>query len=132
MVTIGIRAAPKTVTFAIYDSDIRRIINLEEIRIPAAFTVPDGLKYLRSNLLDVLREFEVERAGIRLTEAVASTNIERVQIEGVIQEAAKLGVKTTAVKPLVDGDENYAIEGWGQMSKEGREAVLTAVGAANA
>jgi hypothetical protein len=87
MITIGIRAAPKVVTFAIYDTDEEAILNVEEIKIPAAFDTPSALKYVRSNLLDVLREYQVERAGVRITEALATPNVERIQIEGVIQEA---------------------------------------------
>jgi hypothetical protein len=85
MITIGIRAEPSAVTFAIYNSDTtNEIVNVEEIKIPAAFDVADRLKYIRSNLLDVIREFRVESAGVRVTEpnADASTGI---QIEGMIQ-----------------------------------------------
>jgi hypothetical protein len=63
MITIGIRAAPKVVTFAVYDSENRALVNVEEIRIPAAFSTPDALKYLRSNLLDVLREVKNRQGG---------------------------------------------------------------------
>ncbi|WP_262030162.1 hypothetical protein [Microvirga sp. Mcv34] len=151
MITIGIRAAPRVVTFAIYDSEAQAIINIEEIKIPAAFSTPDGLKYLRSNLLDVLREFEVEQAGVRVTEPSAqSASVERTQIEGVIQEAfassnltryyvgqissisARLGIDRKKFKPLVDGEDEYPVENWNKMSKEEREAVLCAVGATNA
>src|SRR5690606_1890353 len=79
MITIGIRAAPKCVTFAIYDTEAKSVLNVEEIKIPAAFETPAALKYVRSNLLDVLREYQVERAGVRVTESVASSNIERIQ-----------------------------------------------------
>ena len=65
MITIGIRAQPKGLTFAIFDKDANIVLNVEDIKIPAAFTVPEGLKYLRSNLLDVLREYSVARAGVR-------------------------------------------------------------------
>jgi hypothetical protein len=44
------------------------IVNVERIKLPAAFATPDSLKYLRSNLVDVLREFKVEKAGVRATE----------------------------------------------------------------
>jgi hypothetical protein len=151
MITIGIRAAPRVITFAVYDSEQRMIINVEDIKIPAAFSTPDALKYLRSNLLDVLREYRVERAGVRVTEPTAkSLSIERVQIEGVIQEAfasselsayyvgqissisARLGIDRKQFKPLVAGDENFGIENWKAMSVEQREAVLCAVGAVNA
>jgi hypothetical protein len=62
-------------------------VNVEEIKIPAAFDVPDRLKYIRSNLLDVIREFRVESAGVRVTEPNADASTERIQIEGVIQES---------------------------------------------
>jgi hypothetical protein len=148
MVTIGIRAAPTAVTFVIYDSDAQQVINVEEIKIPAAFSTPEGLKYLRSNLLDVLREYKVVNAGIRVTEPTAqSPSIERAQIEGVIQEAfasselaayyvgqissisKRIGIPRERFKPLVAGEEEYDLENWGQMKKEQREAVLCAIGA---
>ena len=88
VITIGIRAAPSAVTFAVYNTDAKEVVNVEQIIIPAAFTTPDRLKYLRSNLLDVLREFKVEQAGVRVTEPSAKmANVDRIQIEGVIQEA---------------------------------------------
>ncbi|WP_152048535.1 hypothetical protein [Aureimonas psammosilenae] len=151
MITIGIRAAPREVTFAVYDTDTETVINVEEIKIPAAFQTPDALKYLRSNLLDVLREYGVEKAGVRVTEPSAqSLNIPRIQIEGVIQEAfassrltayyvgqissisSKVGIDRKRFKPLVEGREGYDVDGWEDMKKEGREAVLCAIGAANA
>ena len=151
MITIGIRAAPKIVTFAVYDSDSRTVINVEEIKIPVAFSLPDRLKYVRSNLLDVLREYKIVQAGIRETEPAAqSSNIERIQIESIIQEAfasselkgyyvgqiasisAKIGIDRTEFKPLVEGSREYHVENWTAMTAAAREAVLCAVGAANA
>lgn len=151
MITIGIRAAPKIVTFAVYDSAAPRILNVEEIKIPAALTVPEQLKYVRSNLLDILREYKVERAGIRETEPSSQhLNIHRIQMEGVIQEAfasselsgyyvgqissisARLRIDRTAFKPFVDGDVDYPlVENWNKMTPAAREAVLCAVGAVN-
>lgn len=149
MITIGIRAAPKAVTFAVYDSCSSAVINVEKISIPAAFHTPDALKYLRSNLLDVLHEYKVEWAGIRATEPNSQTiNIDRVQIEGVIQEAfassaltgyyighissisARLGVPRTDFKRLISGELDSGIENWASMSTEAREATLCAKGAA--
>jgi hypothetical protein len=133
-----------------FRSEANTIVNIEEIRIPAAFATPDGLKYLRSNLLDVLREFKVERAGVRASEPSAQNpNIARIQIEGVIQEAfasselsayyvghissisSRLGIERTAFKPFVDGAQEYPVENWNEMSKIEREAVLCAIGAVN-
>lgn len=151
MITIGIRAAPTVVTFAIYDSQRRTVVNVEEIKIPAAFSAPDALKYLRSNLLDVLREFKVAKAGVRASEPSAqSMSIERIQIEGVIQEAfasnelvayyvghissisKRIGIPRNEFKPLVAGEQDYDIENWSEMSTMEREAVLCAIGAVDA
>ena len=148
MKTIGIRATPKAVTFAIFDTEQKTVLNVEELKIPAAFPTPAALKYLRSNLLDILREYSVECAGVRVTEPNAqSMSIERIQIEGVIQEAfsssdlkfyyvgqissisKRLGFERTMFKPLVAGDEDPGVENWKNMSKEGREAILCAMGA---
>ena len=148
MITIGIRAEPKGLTFAIYDANEPRVINVEMIRIPAAFSTPEGLKYVRSNLLDVLREYEVVRAGVRVTEPNAqSINIDRVQIEGVVQEAfasstvegyyvgqissitSRLGIARTEFKPLVAGERDHPVDGWSDLSPQAREAILCAQGA---
>ena len=151
MKTIGIRATPNAVTFAIFDTEQGAIINVEEIKIPAAFPTPAGLKYLRSNLLDVLREYAVECAGVRVTEPSAiSKSIERIQIEGVIQEAfassdlhsyyvgqissisKRLGFDRARFKPMIAGDEDPGVENWKKLSKEAREAILCAMGAKDA
>ncbi len=150
MKTIGIRATPKVVTFAIYDTDDGSIVNVEEIKIPAAFETPAALKYVRSNLLDVLREYGVERAGLRITEGLANPSIERIQIEGVILEAfasselksyyigqiasisRRIGIDREDFKPFADGKKDPGVENWGKMSKEEREAILCAIGAKDA
>ncbi|QKY06557.1 hypothetical protein G8765_01435 [Janthinobacterium lividum] len=151
MRTIGIRASPSVVTFAVFDDANGEIINVEEIVIPLAFSTPAALKYVRNNLLDVLREFEVEKAGIRATESNSQTlNIARIQLEGVIQEAfassnlaayyigqissisARIGIERADFKPYVDGTKSWEVENWTQLSKEQREAVLCAIGAVNA
>ena len=151
MFAIGIRATPKKVIFAIYDTEDQIIITVDEIKIPAAFAAPDALKYVRSNLLDILREYNVHAAGVRATEPNAkSTNITRIQVEGVILEAfassslrsyyigyvssisARLRMERKDFKPMVDGDKIPEVENWLDLNKEQREAVLCAMGAENA
>lgn len=151
MKTIGIRAAPSAVTFAVYDSDGHAVVNVEQIIVPAAFDTPDALKYIRSNLLDVLREYGVTRAGVRATEPSArSPSVARIEIEGVIKEAfassdleafyighissmaSRLGIERADLKPIIDGEVDPGIENWGSMNKEQREAILCAKGAVNA
>lgn len=150
MITIGIRAAPGAVTFAVIDIDTNTVINVEKIKIPAAFERPDALKYVRSNLLDILREYKVERAGIRETESIADSNTERTQLEGVIQEAfasselkgyyvgqiasisSRAGFESKRFKLMVAGEDDPGVENWEKMTKEAREAILCAMGAKNA
>lgn len=152
MITMGLRAAPKCVTFAIFNSEANEIVNVEDIQIPAAFEWPVALKYVRSSVLDVLREYGVERAGVRTSEPVAqSLSVERIQVEGVIQEAfassslegyfagpiavgsAMLRVERTSFKPMTkEGRNDMEVDGWEEMSEVRREAVLYAIGASNA
>lgn len=151
MRTIGIRAAPKAITFVVYDSSENQILNVEDITIPAAFEAPDALKYIRNNLLDILREYQVEHAGIRVTEPSAqSPNIQRIQIEGVIQEAfassalisyyvgqissisARLSINRADFKKYIDGTLDWQVENWASLNEKQREALLCAVGAARA
>lgn len=149
---MGLRAAPKAVTFAIYDSATEALVNIEDILVPAAFEFPEALKYIRSNILDVLRMYGVEKAGVRTTEPVAqSPSIERIQIEGVIQETfasstmtgyfagpiaivcSALKMDRTTFKPMVkSGRNDLEVEAWDKMSEARREAVLCAIGAVNA
>ena len=149
--TIGIRAAPRAVTFVIYDSDADEVLNVEDIKIPVAFDAPDALKYIRNNLLDILREYSVEKAGIRVTEPNAqTTSIERIQIEGVIQEAfassslkdyyvgqissisSRLEIPRADFKKYIEGALEWDVENWEELDEKQREALLCAIGAARA
>jgi hypothetical protein len=149
MITLGIRVSPKSVTFVIYDLLLEQIVNVESLQIPVAFSPPDALKYVRNNMLDILREYKVTSAGIRTTESNAkSMSIERIQLEGVIQEAfassglvsyyvgqistisARLGIPRTDFKLYVDGSKAWNVEGWKELNIVEREAMLCAIGAA--
>lgn len=148
MRAIGIRAAPKAITFAVYDPQEDKLINVEDLRVPRAFYTPDALKYIRSTVLDILREYSIESAGIRVTEPSAqSVNISRIQIEGVVQEAfassalksyyigqissisKRVGIDRSDFKCFIDGSRTWPVEGWLGFNKEEREAVLCAIGA---
>lgn len=151
MITIGIRVAPTFVVFAIFDTETSVVQTVEKIVVPAAFEPPDALKYVRSNLLDILREYEVEKAGLRTTEPSAQAkNIARIQLEGVILEAfassdlkayyighvssiaAKVGIERNQFKPMIENRQSPNIENWDAMKKEEREAILCAKGAEHA
>lgn len=146
---IGVRASPTEVVYCVFDTDRSEIINIGKISIPKSLGVPEQLKHVRLNLLDVLREYDITEAGIRILEPTAQRiSIERVQIEGVIQEAlassevrqyyvgqisniaSRNGLKRTEFKPLVDGEMMLeGFENWDDLTKTEREAVLCAMGA---
>jgi hypothetical protein len=152
MRTIGIRVAPKRVTFVVFDVDEAKIVNVEGITVPKAMDTPEQLKFVRNTILDVIREYGVEWAGIRVAEGNAkSLSIERIELEGVIQEAFassdlegyfcgriasianKLGIPRTQLKSHLDGEVDYGVvENWMKHNKEEREAIVAAMGAAHA
>lgn len=152
MNTMGIRARPDAITIAVYDSSSERILNVEDIRIPNALSVPESLKYVRNNILDALREYAIKKAAIRIIESNAKrVPIRRVEIEGVVQEAfassgltsylcaqisslsARIGIPRKDFKRYTDGELSMnCIDNWDSLSKEQREAVMAAVGATNA
>jgi len=102
--------------------------------------------------LDIIREYNVFRAGIRTVEPIAqSLSIERIQIEGVIQEALASStvekyysgpIATIAAKNNMPRDEfkkctskngEYErVENWKEHSEKEKEAILAALGAVNA
>lgn len=146
MITVGLRVAPSEVTYALFDTDQQKVVDVDEIVVPSAMAWPAALKYVRSNLLDILREYGVSLAGIRLTENNAKTpSIERMHLEGVIQEAfasstlkgyfagaiptmaARLGLSSTELKSIIAGDNHFEIENWEAMSDKGREALIAAM-----
>lgn len=151
MNTLGIRAKPNAITIAVYDADNSQLLNVEDIKIPNALSVPESLKYVRNNVLDVLREYSIRRAALRIIESNSQTiAIHRVEIEGVVQEAfassmlesyfcgqisslsARLGIERKKFKKYVDGELIFdTIEEWAELTKEQREAVLAAIGASN-
>jgi len=109
MRTLGIRAKPREVVFAVFDTEDRSLLNVEVIKIPKALATPDGLKYVRNNVLDIIREYDIDRAGIRVTESSAQTlSVERIEIEGVIQEAfaSSLLLQRSAVMLPIHGTQH--------------------------
>lgn len=149
MSKLGIRVAPKQVTFSIVENNNEQVINIESLKVPAALSAPETLKYIRYNILDIIREYDVEHAGIRTIESSSQRrSIERIQIEGVIQEAfasspvkdyyvgqisnisKRAKIRRTDFKKYIDGDLDYErIENWKDLSREQREATLCALGA---
>ena len=148
MNSIGFRVSPKVVTFAIYDTEEEKIVNIEQLKVPSSLKLPEKLKFIRFSVLDIMREFNVEVAGIRETESSAPTNATRLQLEAVIQEAFAssdltryrigqiasiskwLGFPRQDFNKYRSNELDYeAIEQWSSLNAEEREAVFVAIGA---
>ncbi|RWF24031.1 MAG: hypothetical protein EOS64_09170 [Mesorhizobium sp.] len=146
MITIGLRVSPSEVTYALVDNESEAVVDVDQIVIPTAMAKPVALKYVRSNLLDILREYSVTRACIRLAENNAKAmSIDRLHLEGVIQEAfassdlkgyfagaipalaARLGLSGADLKPIIDGGNHFDVKGWEDFSVKQREALLAAM-----
>lgn len=146
---LGLRASPTEVTFTVFDEESNSIVTIDQIKVPKVLESPEALKHIRFNILDIIREYSITNAGIRITESSSQQlSIERIQIEGVIQEAfassalksyytgqvsnisKRIGIDRKTFKPFIDGEQNFDdVEGWGKLSKNERESVLCALGA---
>lgn len=148
---LGIRVSPKAIYFSIFDSNEKEFKNIEKIIVPQALIIPEKLKYIRNNILDLLREYHIEKAGIKITEGNAqSISIERLYLEGVIQEtfassqvvsyktlmlsgiASRLNTNAKELKKYIeDKPNNVGIEmDISEFNKEEIEAMLVAVAVA--
>jgi retron-type reverse transcriptase len=151
--SIGIRITPSTAYFSIvsYENDELEIIVVDKINNPKALNIPEQLKFLRNTLCDIINEFDITNACIRITESNAqSISVPRIYIEGVIQElfasstivkyyvgqisniSANLSIERAQFKPYAEGKENFMdIENWGKYSLEERESLMSAISALN-
>jgi hypothetical protein len=151
--SIGIRVTPSTVYFSVvtYENEELEITLVDKINNPKALNIPEQLKFLRNTLCDIINEFSITNACIRITESNAqSINITRIYIEGVIQElfasstiikyyvgqissiSANLEIERATFKPFAEGKETFlGIENWQTFSLEQRESLMSAVSALN-
>ncbi len=148
MTSIGIRVEPKTIHLALINDDIHTF----KINVPLSLGTPQKLKYIRTTVLDILRQYEVQSGGIREQESTTyKPNIDRAQIEAVIVEAfassslknyfygrlvtmARLNrIPHAQIKDNIAGKMNTLdISGWDEYSEQFRESILCAIGAKNA
>jgi hypothetical protein len=150
---IGIRCSPKKIYYSIikFDGDHFTLSN-QVLIIPKSFDIPNKLKYVRKTFLDIIREYDVRKAGIRITEYnVQSPDLFRIMLEAVIQEliassnistyftgvknsiVSKLGMPNDGyISSIIEGSEVYqGINDWGTFSLEHRESILVGFAAQN-
>lgn len=148
MNAIGIRVAPKEIHFTIIDLAKKSIISIDKLIVPLALSTPEKLKFIRNNLLDILTEYDITKAGIRIPESNAQTiSIERTQIEGVIQElfasstlttyyigqiasiSKKINIDRSDFKKFISGELDFkTVENWNNLTAMDKESLFTALG----
>ena len=148
---IGIRVSPKVVYYSIINESKNEfeIIIVDKLVVPLALGLPEQLKYIRSTFIDILNEFNVQVACLKVTEPFAqSANLLRVGIEAVIQElmasstitnyftgqissiSAKIGFDRNDFNRYKDAEIVFNdIESWGDFSSDERESLLAAFSA---
>ncbi|MBP0047496.1 hypothetical protein H9C73_02010 [Marinobacterium sp. AK62] len=147
---LGIRVEPKKTNFVVLGkvNGQFEVINSEVIKVPSALDFPEKLKYIRNCVLDILREYSIFYAGIRVAEAnTQNLDITRLHIEGVVQEAfsssnvggyftgrktsiaARLNLKPKQLDAVFKGQRDFnGIVNWNILSrKNSREAALVAM-----
>lgn len=160
MIGIGIRVVSNSQVFYSLiekqEDDTLSYLDTGFVNVPHAIEWPEALRYIRNTVLDILNEYEVERAAIRIAEFGRTNNkvlTQRSYIEGVLQESlassnvqkflagqistltsvAKIG--RTAFKKYADGLERfpyYPTDGdWSKLTLEARESILTCYAALN-
>ncbi|MFL5612426.1 MAG: hypothetical protein ACJ796_02045 [Gemmatimonadaceae bacterium] len=142
-------------TYAIVRGDVSAgfaLVNTSVVFIPPALETPRQLQFVRTTLLDIMDEYAVTRAGLRVAEGLVRRNPFRLNLEGVVQEllassqvelyvagpiatiASLLGERDRKrIKRLIAGEEapDFSAQ-WAQFSEEEREAILVAVSACRA
>jgi hypothetical protein len=148
---IGIRVSPKRVYYAIVTctDELCELLTVSSLLVPPALQPPDQLRFVRTTLLDIMDEYTVARAGIRISEYTAQKiSIERINIEGVVQELlSSSGVDAyfagrianiaalvrepdrARIKRYFDGEQFMSVTRWDSLVSEAREAIVTGVAA---
>jgi hypothetical protein len=131
--------------------------DIATIYVPLALDGPERLNFVRNTVLDVMLEYNVRHAAIRLQEhtrqSLTSLAIDRFNLEGVLQESLAscsvekfvagqiatlsryAGIERADFKKLATGEkkfEQYEWERpWSKLILEERESVLASYAALN-
>jgi len=143
---LGVRAAPKEASFVVFCTEKQELVCVDIIKIPLILETPEKLKFIRNNILDILREYSVAKACIRITESNSQNlNIDRLYIEGVIQEAlsssnvssyansrqkticSKLGITSKEFKSIIAGEMAFKNIDTSEYDANTNEAILASL-----
>lgn len=148
--SIGIRVKPDRVIYSIIQENDqqRELLIVDKVNIPIALQIPEQLKFIRNTFLDIIYENQVNRACIRITEALAlKPSIERINIEAIIQEliassiiekyfvgqisniSAKLGIARKNFKEIIESSSYSFFKDWNKYKSEEKESILASLSA---
>jgi hypothetical protein len=125
-------------------------ISISNLKIPLALNEPERLNYVRNTLLDIISEYKIDTALIRVKESVSNVtglSIQRFYVEGVILETLaaanisnyKLGkiatitsllsIETSKFKEYADNEIAFELLpsdlDWSKLTLEERESILS-------
>ncbi|WP_069648977.1 hypothetical protein [Caloranaerobacter ferrireducens] len=159
MAAIGIRVTPNEIFYSIVDEegDGYSIISISSIKIPKALDNPCRLSYVRNILSTIIKQYKINKAGIKLIEGNARTKVNsstsfRLNLEGVILElfanssiekyllgvapniSAILKLKSKPVKEMAEDlgiDDSDKTDEGRKLKDENKESLVVAVAALN-
>lgn len=127
-----------------------KYITISYLKIPLALNEPERLNYIRNTLLDIISEFKIDTALIRVKETVSNVtglSIQRFYVEGVILEtlaaaniskyklgkiatiSSLLGFKSSKFKEYSENEIQFELLptdlDWAKLSLEERESILS-------
>ena len=151
MRSIGFRVSPQCIYYCVAEDkdDEYEIINVDKIKVPVNMSIPYQLRHVKINIISILKEYNIQRVGIRATENNSkSISIPRIYIEGVILEtlegstinnfyvgtiakiASLLKEDKKLIKKYIENSLIFMdIENWDSFSKDSRESIITAIAA---
>lgn len=152
-IAIGLRATPNEIFYSICEKKNEKIslLNVSKLIIPKALIIPEQLKFIRNTFLDILLEYKINKAGIRIQETIAQKiNISRTSFEAVLQEllasssiiyyyagqistiASKIEIPRDDFKKYIENKKDFdKIENWKTFNINEKESILTCLGALN-
>lgn len=153
---LGLRVNSSKIAIIILENNdnLLKLLCCENVILPKALSFPQMLHYIRNVILGFINQYSIDVAAIKLTEGNSfKIDMERINIEGVIQEAfagstikkiflgraksisKRLSVTDAEFKDLTKGKiqpESLDSESWKLCSNDNfREACLVALGAIN-
>lgn len=151
MRTLGIRVSPKCVFYCVSEEKLSNIevLNVDKITVPLKMETQYQLGHVKTNIISILKEYDIKKVGIRATENNAmKISIPRLYMEGVIIEtlgnsaiesfyigtivkiASLLKEDSKLIKKYIDNKLIFRdIDGWDKYSPEHRESIISAIAA---